>query len=68
MGGGYNMGPGFGGYGPQGVGFNQGFNQGGFNQNFQKGPAGGVPQVCKFFGQTGNCKWGNTCKFSHQVM
>jgi len=64
---GYNngMGQGFGGYGgPQG--FNPGFNQG-FNENFQKGPAGGVQQVCKFFSQSGNCKWGNGCKFSHQV-
>ena len=61
--GGYGMGgSGFGGYGQQ-----QGFNQG-FGGNFQRGPAGGVPQICKFFSQTGNCKWGNGCKFSHQMM
>lgn len=43
--------------------------QGGFQGNFGQGsygdgaPKGNVP--CKFFNQSGNCKWGQNCKFSH---
>ena len=64
--GGYGMNNGYPGYQQGNMGYNM--NQGYGNNNLQRGPAGGVPQVCKFFSQSGTCKWGNGCKFTHQMM